>query len=669
MTRRAPTPGAVAVAALLWAAGILAAYYVYHKPVSPEQAASAGRTLWAALVAGAIALAGAGSGRRAAGALAAGGRGAPLERLVLESALGLGLLGLAWLGLGLAGALRAPVAWAVLSLLALAVGRPALAWLRDLRAAVGDLRPRGRVEWLLAGFVAFMAGVALLNALAPPTAWDALLYHLTGPRADLAAGHLRVDPWLPETGYPQGVELLYAWAMLLGSDRAPAVIHWVFGMLTLLLVWGWGREAGGGARAGWLACAVLLSAATYPGLMGWAYTDAATSLYASAALAAALRWRESGRRPALALAGVLAGLAFGTKYTAGVVGLALGLVFVASQPRQLLRNALALGLPALAVALPWLVKNALLAGNPFYPFLFAGRGWDGIRAAWYSQTGTGLLASDPTKLLTAPFIMSLLGAEGTDVWHATLGPLFLMLLPAAALGWRARSARRWLRDALLFALVLYLCWLAGAATSRLLVQPRLLLPVLPPLAVVAAVGLLGLRALTLPAFSVYRVTLAAVLLTLALTAVQAAGELLHNQVLPVLAGTLSEEDYRYQRLGWYYGALHAVQDLPAGSRVLFLFEPRTYFCPPDRCLPDGILDNWYHARRSGGTAADLAAAWRGQGISHVLVYALGARVLQGAGDNPFAADDWRELAQLQTGQMHLLENFGDAYLLYTLTPP
>jgi hypothetical protein len=270
--------------------------------------------------------------------------------------------------------------------------------------------------------------------------------------------------------------------------------------------------------------------------------------------------------------------------------------------------------------------------------------------------------------VAAPFIMTLVGAEGAKTWHATFGPLFILFVPLIAVRWKEHRHRAWLRNALILSLVIYSAWLYGAAVSRLMVQPRFLFPALPPLAVLSAVAYESLRSMELRSFSIHRILGVLIGLVLVLTVLQTGMDTLHNKDVPVLTGAISEQDYLYHRLGWHYAALVAVGDLPENTRVLFLFEPRSYYCPPDRCLPDGILDVWYHARRLGGTSADLAQNWHEEGVSHVLLYALGAEALRQKGVDPFTEGDWAELERLQAQHMNLIENFGDAYLLYELIP-
>jgi 4-amino-4-deoxy-L-arabinose transferase-like glycosyltransferase len=648
-----------------WASATIVAYYVFHKPLYIEQALAIGKLAWAIFVATLVFFSGAGIGRLLVGRKFRDWDSFSFETLAFEIGFGLGILALVWLGIGLIGVFQPIAAWAMLIFCIFVSGRQALEWGRNFLNSMQKLAPRSRIEFLLALFVIIMVAISFLDALSPPTEWDALLYHLAGPKADIAAGKLQISPWLPETGYPQVVEMLYTWAMLLGSPNATGIIHWSFGLFTLLLVWEWGKDLED-SQSGWLGCAILISATTFISLMGRAYIDAATIFFASVGFAALRRWINSGSNTYLVLSGISAGLAFGTKYTGVVVGVGLACLIIINHPRQTIRNLLIFGLPAVVISIPWLLKNFILAGNPTYPFFFGGIGWDNIRGNWYSQPGSGLLYTEPWKLLASPFIMTIVGEEGRAVWHATFGPLFTILVPAIAIRWKHHTNKTWLRNALLFFATLFLVWLYGAAVSKLMIQPRFLFPGLPPIAVLCAISFNSLRSLKVNSFSVHRILGGLIALVLMLTVIQTGMDILRHQNLGVLAGVLSEEDYLYHRLGWYYAAINKVSDLPEGSQVIFLFEPRSYHCPPQRCFPDGILDIWYHARRQGGIAASLAQKWREEGFTHVLLYNLGAQILREANKDIFMEEDWVELERLTTDQLSLIENFGDSYMLFEL---
>src|SRR5581483_6541024 len=85
--------------------------------------------------------------------------------------------------------------------------------------------------------------------------------------------------------------------------------------------------------------------------------------------------RRSGRVNDALWAGLAAGVAAGSKYH-GLIFLAAFALLVPVLTRQ--RRGLALGLfgAAAVVALPWYVRNWIVAGNPVYPFaagVFGGR--------------------------------------------------------------------------------------------------------------------------------------------------------------------------------------------------------------------------------------------------------------------------------------------------------
>ena len=279
-----------------WAAVVLTAYYLYHKPLPPQLVSS---VVPLAAVAGTMAL-GWALGRwliPVDTGLSGGGR------LALAIGGGLGMLGFLQLGLAAAQVFSGLLGWGlILGALTAVMLSPSLVILsgaknlnpplrvnsakhlglsgqRPLRQAQGKLFALLRVTTLsdqkgslgLGLFCGLALGAALLRALAPPAAWDALVYHLTGPKLYLAAGGLTHDLDLPYLGFPHWGEMLFLWAMQLGGDRAAAVIHWVFAPLTLMLLPDLLRPAASG-RA-WLAAAILLSTTTTVLLAGWPYVE------------------------------------------------------------------------------------------------------------------------------------------------------------------------------------------------------------------------------------------------------------------------------------------------------------------------------------------------------------------------------------------------------------
>ena len=684
---------------VLWLFVVVAAYHVAHKPFSGATLLAAGQAAAGLAGAALVVALGAGVGLLLLRPFELG----PAERLVWATAAGLGALSLGGLALGALGLLRPWLLW-IVTVAGLALVARAL-W-RALCAAWNDpaWRPEGRFEKLLAVYCAAMLALALLYALAPPTAWDGLVYHLTGPRLYLASGRIGHPLDLPYLGFPQLMEMLFTWAMGLAGERAAAPIHWGYGLLGVLTLALAGRRWLGGS-AGWLAAATLLSAPTIVRLAGWPYVDLTLLLYATLAFLALQHALEDGTAPRrwLILSGAFAGLALSTKYTAlallPALAVASGQVCKCAsvqvckcaslQVRKCasaqvckcasvrtcllayLHTCTLTTLSAVLVWAPWPLKNLLLTGNPMYPFFFGGVYWDAWRAWWYDRPGTGLASSAPWKLLTAPWDATVWGVEGGAGYSATIGPLFLALLPLLALAWRGLSAgrRRWLSAALACSGVLYGFWLWGLARSALLLQTRLLFPAFGLLALAVGAAVEGAQALPRRPLDLGWLVRAVLLVVLALTLVGALLQAAVEGPQRVLLGLESPPDYLARRLGWYAPMMADLdQRLPPQAVVLFLWEPRSYPCRVE-CWPDALLDRWAHATwLYGADPLAIAADWRAQGVTHVLFFRAGYQAILAEGFDPLTAADQEALATL-LAELEPVAAWGDAYELYALAPP
>jgi len=589
-----------------------------------------------------------------------GTRGHAAERVALSIGVGLGVLSAATLALGLIGVLRAEAGWMLLVVAGIAFCRPIRAWLSDLRSALGALPAPERLSRWAAAFCAMALSSSFLNALAPATAWDALVYHLKGPELYLASGRIGLPVDLPYLGFPQYQEMLFLLARLIGAPHV-ASLHWVFAAATVLLVHSVARRIWGESH-GWIAAAIFLSSQTIASIAGWPYVDLTVAFHVTAAFACIEHYRDDADPAWLRLAGAFTGFAMATKYTAAtaVIGLLI-LVCIGGRSRLLYRIEQFLGIAVLA-ALPWYLKNWVTTGNPVYPFFFDAPYWDAYRAAWYSRFGTGLAFTAPARLLTAPIEATIFGVAGHDPYAATIGALYLMFVPVGfIIGRRLRP----IRGMAFVCGVAYLGWLAMIAGSALLVQTRLLFPVFPLLAVTAAGGVEALRRSERLTFGVRRLVSLVVVVSLALTAFGLVAEFGDRGILSVLGGGQSTEAYLVDQLGWHALAMQQINQLPNGARVLFLWEPRSLYCEID-CRPDALLDRWWHARRTIGAPDAIAAVWRTEGITHVLLHRSGYEFIIDAGFDPITPDDRAALDALIGAHLSPVRMFDEAYELYAL---
>ncbi|MBZ0300790.1 MAG: glycosyltransferase family 39 protein [Anaerolineae bacterium] len=551
----------------------------------------------------------------------------PAEVVALEGGLGLGLLSIGTLLFGLIGLFNLSL-WAALLVVALVLRRTVVGWLRSGRAVLASaLRPRTRWERLIVVITGVLLAAALLFALAPPFAWDAMSYHLVGPWRYVQAGRITTQLDNHFLGFPQEVEILYGLALILfGRATAAAPLHLYWGLLALLAMAGLVRRYTDRASA-YTSVLLLLSSYSLWRLFGVPYVDLAVMAYGALALVAITSWQQN-RQSWLLLAGILAGLGLGVKYTAVGLVLALAVFIFLAQPRRVVRNGLIFGGAALVTFLPWMLKGVLLYQNPIYPYWLGGPAWDSLRTANFSAAGSGLLSSDLAwQWFILPLSASIFGNEDFSPYGFTLG-IWLLTMPLVLLvGWRELPdrARELARSAVRLALPMLAFWLVLAAWSGIGAQPRLMLFGLPVAAVLGALAFHSLSHWPKRPLDVDFLMRAALIMTVGLGFFNVA----HDAAQAEFGRYYIENDadgFLRNNLGNYYAAMRELDSLPAGSRVLFMWEPKSFYCPESIiCIPDVLFDHWSWPLQRGAAEADtLMQQWREDGVDDLLVYGLDA---------------------------------------------
>lgn len=609
--------------------GALIGFYWAHKPLDPALLTSAGGAALDLLTTALIVMVGGGLGRRLTQMLVQGDSGLSRpERLALEGSIGLGAISISLLIVGLVGLFNAAVLWLLLIVLGIFNLRLASGWVRDL-IAVSRRAAQPETSWtrfLLIVTLLFLS-MALLHAFMPPTAYDALNYHLVGPKHYLAAGRIVADPDNLFLGFPQNIEMLYTLALgLLGRDTSAAPLHWVFGLFALLASGGLIKRYTDATHT-YLVAALLMSAFSLWSLMGWPYVDLAMLTYGALALVTLERWQSTQNTRWLIAVGVLAGLALGVKYTGAGLLLAIGGVLLVSQPRQIVRNGLIVGFITLLMFLPWALKGLLLYHNPVYPFVFGGLNWDAGRSNTFSTTGTGLLGSpDAWQLPILPIAATIFGVEKGGSFSFTVGPWLLIapLLLIPDWRWLDARGRSLARLALGFGLPILLFWGVMAALSAIGIQTRLAIMGLPAAVLLAGLALGGLAKWPRKPLDMAFVARALLVLTLIFAGLDALRETARSRAADYLLGNLSRAGYQDENLGIYINAMRELTTLPEGTQVRFMFEPRTYYCPSTiKCSGDILFDYWARALRQGMTWDEVFTAWQDSGDDYLLTFNLG----------------------------------------------
>lgn len=613
---------------LVGVTGLLAGYYWVHKPLGLGLLQVLGGAVLDLLTVGAVLILAGSAAHRLLQErvdLQILTRG---ERLALESGLGLGGVSLLVLVMGLVGLLQRWALWAFMALLLLIAWPVCRGWLADWRKLVQAAQPKKPWTWFLASFSLLMFGTGLLHALAPPAAWDALMYHLVGPQQYLLEGAIRTQAENHYLGFPQGVEVLYTLTIgLTGRETAAAPIHTVFGGILLLAAAALTRRYTDAATA-WLSVALLLGSYSLWLLLAWPYVDLGVMAYTLLTLIAVNQWRETGGTAWLMIAGVFAGLLVGVKYTAGMVAIALAVYVLWQEPRHALRNLLLLAVPALLVFLPWLAKGLLLYGNPVYPFLFHGVNWDAMRGENFGQTDGGMLRRGTGwQLPLLPVMATIFGIEKGPGYAFTVGPWLLTAPLLLMIGWRWLDdpARTLARRVLPLLGLLLLQWIALAAISDLGAGVRQTGAAALAMSSVAAV--LGFYAISCGpnrSFNLNFILRTIVGFTLVLAFIEGLQVTLRHGMPDYFAGQMRRDSYLYNQLGAYGPAMQQLADLPVGSQVRFLWEPRSFYCPAEIvCKGDVLTDFWAAPIARGQMPEAVLEGWRTSGDDYLLVWDIG----------------------------------------------
>jgi len=310
--------------------------------------------------------------------LLAGSAARPVDRAFMALGAGLVLQAAGTWGLGMVGTLSLP---ALLGLWAIFV---AFGW-QETRAQATALRAAADVSDFLRAivrprplFIVFVLGLGcdLIYNYSPVLLDDSAYSYLGLPLTFVYGAPLAPVQGNFHSYFPQGVEMLYTQAMLLGSPLAGKMLNWFFLLFDLLLL----------ARIFFLkdkdqgAATLLALVITMPwvtALVGTGKIDLGSQFFLLAAFLAFLLWEEKGSVGRLLLVSLLIGAHAATKYT-GVYGVAtFGVLLVGTGMLRAglwggIRTGLLYSCTAMLPVAPFLARNFLLTGNPVFPAQLGG---------------------------------------------------------------------------------------------------------------------------------------------------------------------------------------------------------------------------------------------------------------------------------------------------------
>ncbi len=478
----------------------------------------------------------------------------------------------------------------------------------------------GRTVWL--AILVFLLTEVILGLL-PPISRDELTHHLAIPRLYGNAGRIIEVPMAPYAYYPMLLDMLYTPWVYWGYDFVSKWIHALYAYLTGLLLYAYlARRMN--AEYGLVGFFIFVSTPVIARLSHWAYIDLGITFYTTAALLALLRWRD--KREALgwlSLAALSLGFALATKPNGLVVALVISFLFLLivvqpprKSPRWIGREMCTFGVLTLLPFLPWITKNWLQTGNPLFPLLGGFFAPPGSVPAKAVSGGFGIFAKRELlygeniwQMVSLPLRIFFSGQDDNpQYFDGVLTPILILLLPWAFQG-------KWLEEKKLlaaFALV-FLLYAVFLVDLRI----RYILPVVPPLVVLAVYGVFNIYLrMRRPVF-----LFAGLIVFAAWHGIYLWNYFTEATPLRYLSGIESRAEYLGRNLPEYASFQYINRSTAPSAKIYLLFVGRrAYYCERDYFHDGGELPGYLlGAIRAATNPDEITRALKRKQITHLMV--------------------------------------------------
>jgi hypothetical protein len=563
-----------------------------------------------------------------------------LEALVVSTGLGYALLSYLTAALGAAGLLYVNLLRGlIVALFALSIfwfRRPSERDVfRGARNEAGDVLFGGGLRFLFAVLLIFILTVAFSMAFVPELFYDAIYYHLGVPNYYLHEHRIAPLDLMPSK-FPLTIQMIHLLGLALQDEIVTKLGHLGMELTLILAMFSLGLRYKK-PRLGLIAAVAFCATPTVQMNSWTSGVDLGVTLFGFLAFLSMLNsYSEEGvSRPWFILSALFSGLAFASKYTAFYIPALVFTLHAASLLRRRvpLKDAALLivifGAVAGTIASPWMIKNAIEVGNPFYPFLtklFGGVSMDPDRYRHLMYENGGVALESVKDFFLAYWKIAVKERSSLSFQ----GPMFLGLIPLVFL------IPLWNRAPWVKRLALYVALFAigGLFVTRL---TRYLLPGIATAAILIGLAIDSLLEDSMP---IRRWGTLILFLTSYYYQASWACMMMNGSYTPrpVLVGEESRLDF----IARYHQGLNPNPPVRMYEKLKTLLGPndKVLIVGDEKAYPiavrhaySGVYDNGplVYAANESRTAEEMAAKLQEKGITHLLLNIAEARRLAGYG--------------------------------------
>jgi hypothetical protein len=453
--------------------------------------------------------------------------------------------------------------------------------------------------------------------LTPAIGKDALSYHLAVPKLFLKHHGIYFIPGNIFAQYPLNSEMLFTVALVLRGDVLAKGINFVTALCILLGMWQFARHHI--SEIAFVPFALLVFY-TIPSVFvssHMAYSDLTVSFYAFLAVYSFVNWFRRREDQWLILCGVLSGLAISTKYTALLLPFlgCLGILWACRHHRlsnqHMSRLLLAYITCAVVVGSPFYMKNWIMTGNPFYPFLykiFDGRGWDPEQARLYDVFVHSLgMGRGFWDYLLLPWNVSVKARMHSPQFDGILGPVFILILPFA---FGMRKIAIGVKIAMVYCLFTFIFWASSAQ------QIRYLIPVFPFLALMIAYVLSYYHRRR----ALFGMLLVLISGSLGFNGYHIVRDFLKIRPVGVITGLEDRDAFLNRMIPSYAMFQYVNRELPEDSKIFLIYMKNLGYLCDRPYYSDSMFESYTIQKILGQSATpeDVCAHLREGGFTHML---------------------------------------------------
>ena len=555
---------------------------------------------------------------------------------------------------------------------------------------IGKLQLGQWIKVALIGLLAVVVICIVILASVPPVSRDALIHHLAIPKLYLKHGGIYEIPSASWSYYPMNLDLLYMIPLYFGNDIIPKYIHFVFALLTALLIFRYLKERLDVIYA-LLGVVVFLSLPIIVKLSISAYVDLGLIFFSFAALFYFLKWiNHEYKLKFLLISAFWCGLGLGTKYN-GLIALFLLTLFTifiyAGNSAAIVKKqskAVGLGIIFMLVAIivfsPWAIRNYIWTKNPLYPLFqdrFSNKKAETVEIAFADSSGSETEESNTLarrnkgnwghfairkivfnekgwEIALVPVRIFFQGRDDNPKYFdGRLNPL-LFFLPLVAFFRSLRdSARRKTEKRILFSFsVLFILYAFFQTDMRI----RYISPVIPPLVILSLFGLNDLVGWISNRFSGFLRKICLVLLhltagfLLCLNAIYLIHQFQHVSPLNFILGRIERDAYIEKYRPDYAAIQYTNKAVPDDGIILGVFLGNRSYYSNRKMIFD--YNRFLLATIQQDLSAEAVAAnLRKAGITHLIIrYDLFNQVIE----NNFTENQKATFARLFDEHMDLV---------------